>query len=521
MERWLVLGGAAAIFAGCVGNIGGDAGSDEVGGPDATPQCADGVGVTRVRMLNGREYGNTVRDLLGVSDTPEHSFPADPIVHFDNVAESLVASAALVDQQMRAAESLSLSADVMALTACGALDESGCIDAFIERFGRRAYRRPLDADEMAVLAGIFDDARARGRDFADSARLVIQTALQSPQFLYRIETTLGDDAEPVPVSPYELASRLSYFLWASMPDEALLDRAEAGDLSDPAVIEAEVRRMLDDARAEAMTDAFHALWLSLGRLDVTTKESDVHADFASIAPDMRKESIDFTAWAFWQGGGARSYLLSDQSFASPNLSSHYGDGERVGLLTLGSFLSFTGNPDRTSPTRRGAFIREQVLCQPPPPPPENVDQIQNDPGAGSTFREQLAEHASNPACSGCHQLIDPPGFGLEHYDTVGRYRELDNGAPVDASGELLSVSSEGPFEGARQLSERIADSEEYYACYATQWFRFATGRVESAGDACVLEALEASFRAAGDDPLELLVAIALSDAFRFKVMEAE
>lgn len=519
--RWtcalgLSLSVCGAAASGCIGHIGDDDSSTDEPGFDTQCAAAPDVEPTLVRMLNRREYANTVRDLLGVSTAMVDDFPADPIVGFDNRAESLVASSLLVEKHLDAVETFAADADLSALVPCAAPDS--CVDEFIASFGRRAYRRPLADDEIAVLRTTYQDAQAAGRSVDASIRLVIEAALMSPQFLYRAETTVSATGGLVPVEPYELASRLSYFLWASMPDDELLDAADAGALATPEQVEAQARRMLDDPKAHEVTKVFHDMWLQLYKLSGITK---VDPGYITLAPLFADETAQFVDYVFWGSAvGAREYLLSDVGFASGALAAHYGDSERFGLLTQGSILSLFSNPDRTSPTKRGKFVRQQLLCQPPPPPPANVPPLNQMGTNEGTLRERLSEHMQNPACKSCHQLIDPIGFGLEHYDTVGAYRTEDAGAPVDASGELLDVHpGAGTFVGARELSERLADTEEFYSCIAEQWFRFAVGRDDGPRDACTLDGVSDAFRASGDALPELLVAIARSNAFLLKNTE--
>lgn len=504
---------AFAAGGGCVGHIGDDPSMGEE--PGLSTQCAGAEPEpTIVRMLNRREYGNTVRDLLGVPSDITGQFPADPIVGFDNRAESLVASSLLVEKHFDAAETLAFDADVAPLLPCAAPDS--CLDEFIDSFGRRAYRRPLVPEEHAALRGIYDRARAADRDEDTAVRLVIQGALMAPQFLYRAETSLSESGGLVPVESYELASRLSYFLWASMPDDALLDAAEAGALSTPEQVEEQARRMLADPKAREVTQVFHELWLELYKLEGTTKNDTA---FDTLKTLFAEETASFTDDVFWNGT-VGDYLVSEQSFSNDTLNQHYGASERIGLLTQGSILSMYSNPDRTSPTKRGKFVRTQLLCQPPPPPPADVPPLESAGSIEGTLRERLAAHVTNPACSGCHRLIDPVGFGLENYDTVGRYRSEDAGLPVDASGELIDVDpGAGSFIGARELSGRLAETDEFYACVATQWFRFAVGRSEGKADRCAIDGLVNELRDSGDSLPGLLVAIVRSDALRLKNTE--
>ncbi len=539
-----MLGLALLVSAtACVGQI---TDPDEQGGSSTGPGkgrtrdglvCVEGAIEAEcglVRMLNRREYRNTVRDLLGVTPAELDGFPSDPIVGFDNHAASLVASPAFVDKQLEAAEALAAQADLAALAPCPSGDEAACADEFIASFGRRAYRRTPSEAERAILRGVYDSARAAGRSYDQAIRLVIETALQSPQFLYRVEASVTPEGGVVAADAFELASRLSYFLWASMPDDTLLDAAEQGELADAAKLEAEVRRLLADPKARATTTAFHELWLELYALDSVTKASEVIDDFSSLGLAFRAETTEFADWVFWgENGAAERLLVSNVGFLNAELKAHYGlnvagaDGsaleqvdlsgsQRVGLLTQGAFLSLFANPDRTSPTKRGKFVRQQLLCQPPPPPPDNVPALPVSSNKGKPIREMLAAHVEDPACAGCHSLMDPIGFGFESYDAVGRHRELENGVPIDDSGELLEVTSAGPFVGAAELSQKLSESDEYYECVATQWFRFALGRLEGKRDGCSLKAIRERFREAGNSLPELVVAVALSDSFRHK-----
>lgn len=541
---------AAAAAGGCVGQLGGETddadlpgagpggsvdedggtggeGSGEADQPICEGETPDTEPVV-VRMLNRREYRNTLRDLLGV-EVALDELPADPVVGFDNRAESLVASSALVEKQLAIAERVSEEVDASALLPC-----DGCVEEMVVELGRRAYRRPLEAQEVDALMGIHDRALEAGREPDHAIRLLLQGMLQSPQFLYRVERSVSGVGGVAPVEPYELASRLSYFLWASMPDDELLAAAASGALSTPKGVETEARRMLDDPRARAMTTAFHALWLKLDRLPSTTKDPALYPGYEELAPRFAEETERFADGVFWGDAGAEAYLVSSTTFVDATLAAHYGieappgdamapvDGgaQRFGLLTQGSILSTFSNTDRTSPTRRGAFVRAQLLCQEPPPPPEDIPPLPSSSGEGDTVRERLAEHTENPVCSSCHMLLDPIGFGLENYDTVGAWRDEDAGAPVDASGSIVGLGDEDrEFVGARELAEELVASDELYACVATQWFRFAAGREAGPRDACSTARIERAFRDAGDRMPDLLVAVAVSDAFRWKSTE--
>ncbi len=533
--------GSTSDTEGPDGGSGSDEGGSSTGdeGP-ADEACEDMLGVpSSIRALNRREYANTIRDLLGLDAATAaatvEGFPPDAIVGFDNHADALVASDLLVEQQFDAAESLAESIDITALVACepGA-SEDECAASWLATFGRRAFRRPLAADESASLLGVYQDARAAGRDFATAARMLLHAVLISPQFLYRAEQGIADLAGTAEVDAYELASRLSYFLWASMPDDALLQAAELGALATSTEIEAQARRLLDDPRARDTVAEFHRQWLELYRIPQVERDPALAPGFAELKPALVEETLRFVDHVLWSGDGrADTLLVSDTIVVNDALAAYYGvpgdhtadfarvpaTAERFGLLTQAGILAQAPNTDRTSPTRRGRFVRDQLLCQAPPPPPGDVPALPP-VDEDASMRERMAQHAADPACAGCHQLIDPIGFGLESYDLGGRFRTEENGAPVDASGEVTGVSVQpGAFDGARELSELLVATDEYEACVTTQVFEFAMGRTVALEDGCAMESLQAAMQATGGDIPELLVSIATSSAFRQRVME--
>ncbi|MBX5481710.1 MAG: DUF1592 domain-containing protein [Myxococcaceae bacterium] len=520
--------------------------SPEAGGPapsgDAgtVDPCADTQSApdAPLRRLTRDEYDHTVRDLLGDTSRPARAFPPDSEGNgFDNQASSQEASPALVEAYADAAEALAARADLASLLPCSPADigPEACGRAFIQHFGRRAFRRPLTADEQSRFEALFDDVRS-AEGFDAAARTVIEVMLQAPQFLYRIELggAPAEDTARVRLTGYELASRLSYFLWSSMPDDALLDAAARGELDTPEGIEAQARRMLADDRAREMVRRFAVQWLGLSHFDDVAKDPVRYPDFAAVKPLMQQEAALFVEHLSLDGTGDASRLFTAEStWANDALAQYYGlppvSGEafrevslkknaRVGLLTLGAVLSQYGKFDQSSPVLRGKFVRERLLCQSLPPPPGNVV-LDLPPPSTSTTRERYKAHAANPACSGCHALLEPVGFGLEHFDGAGRFRTEENGYRVDAHGEVISAGDlDGPFEGAGELSERLGQSRQVKQCLARQWFRFAVGRGEttSAPDQCALKRVDAAFAASGYDVRELLVAITLTDAFAYR-----
>jgi hypothetical protein len=521
-------------LAACVGQLG-DAPSD------STAQALDCEGIqpgsSPIRRLTRTEYNNTVRDLLGDTSGPADDFVAEEVsLGFDNQGAALVVSRLLAEQYMSAAEAISARAtrDLGALVPCGAMDDDdACAFAFIRRFAKRAFRRPVAADTEDRLRRLFEFGRDE-YDFETGIQLVIQAVLQAPQFLYRVEVGLPNPVAPgvVRLDAYEMASRLSYMLWNTMPDEELFAAADADQLDTPARIALQARRMLDDPRARRAVANFHVQWLGLRDIASTTKTAYPRFDPAYL--DLwKRETEAFLDHVVFDGEGDLATLFNaPYSMQNQELAAFYGvrgpkgdaferveldPAQRAGFLTHASILAVTSKPDQTSPIHRGKFVRERLLCQSLPPPPNNIVIVAPDLDPDLTTRERFAQHAEDAFCAGCHRLMDPIGFGFEHYDGIGSYRSRENGLPIDASGEILgSRDADGPFDGAIELAEKLAESDQVRECVATQWFRFAYGRGEQEEDRCAMAEVQAAFAASGYDIRSLLVALTQTEAFRFK-----
>jgi hypothetical protein len=544
---------ALGACVGVVGESGGDPATDPPPGsapPGSTPPgpgapMAPPVGPSRpkapLRRLSRAQYNNTVRDLLGDSSRPADAFLVEEIPgSFAGSAALAQASPAAVEQYRTAAERLATTAvtNLATLLPCQPqpATEESCARAFIADFGLRALRRPPTDQELAGLLDVYRKVRVEG-DFALGIQAVIGALLQSSSFLYRVElpppgAAMGSVA---PLGPYELASRLSYFLLGSMPDAALFTAAKAGKLATPADLEAQARRLLALPRARDNATEFFTQWLSLANLEGQTKDARLFPAFNdTLRAAMREETVRFTRWALFDADGRLDTLLtSPRSLVNATLAKLYGvtggadytltdlpAGQRSGLLTHASLLTLTAHSDSTSPTRRGKFVLDQVLCQSPPPPPPNVDFKLPPPMPGQSARQRFAAHTTNPACAGCHVFIDPIGFGFESYDAIGRFQATDGGQPVDASGEIKgSVDVDGPFVGAVALGRKLVGSNQVRRCLVQQWFSYAHGRPDEAGDAAsVAEALD-RFVAASGDVRELMVALVKTPAFRSLVVE--
>lgn len=499
------------------------------------------LGATPLARLTRTEYDHTIADLLGIDTHPGSALPPDGVSGlFAHNGEMAVSNYA-VEVYRDLAESLAAqaTADLAPLVPCDpvATGERECATIFVEQFGRRAYRRDLDDAQVERLLAIYDAGRDGGT-FAEGIRLVVEAVLQSPMFLYRIESGIPMPGEEVvALDDFEIAARLSYFLWRSMPDDALLDAASAGALDDADAIETQARRMLEDPRAERALLSFYGDLFELESVAAMYKDPELFADFsAELAADMRTELELFVVSALRDGDARMQTLLgSSHTFVNARLAAHYGlpapagDGfERVeldperfrGLLAKPILMSLAAHDQRTSPTLRGKLVRTRMFCQQlPPPPPDVVTDIPT-PGELST-REWVRQRLDNPNCSGCHQLMDTIGLGFESFDAIGRWRTEEDGAPVDSSGTLLGTDVDGEFVGVAGLAEKLVASEIVGACASQQWFEFGLGRAPATEDTCTTDALQTEFAASEQDVVELMVAIATSAAFRSRRPDTE
>jgi hypothetical protein len=522
--------------AGSAETEGGDEDDDE---PDAPAGCeGPNVGASVVQRLTRLEYDNTVRDLLGTDLRLASGFVAEEeALGFDNNGAALTVGELLAEQYLVAAEQLAAEAvqEIDALVPCEPdKGDEACARAFAAAFGQRALRRPLDPAQVDALMVAFDHGAAEG-GFVAGIELVIQAMLQSPSFLYRIERGEGGEGI-VALDDWEVASRLSYLLWNSMPDDALFEAAAAGQLRSRDEIRTQAERMLDDPRAESVVIDFHRQLLDLDALDGQAKDPTAFPEFSpAVAASMRVEAERFATDVVLHGDASWStLLLASHTFLDATLASYYGitadvgealvrvelpeGSHRGGFLRMGALHAALGKYATTAPVLRGKFVRTKLLCQTLPPPPDDVEFEPPDVDPDATARERYAEHTQSPACASCHVLMDPIGFGFEHYDGAGAWRAVENGFPVDASGDLVGTQdADGAFDGIEALAERLAGSEEARACLVTQWFRYAYGREVTRRDACTIESLDDAF--ADGDVRELVLALVQTDAFRFVKVE--
>lgn len=492
-------------------------------------------------LLTRAQYDATIADLLGDNTQPSQGFPAESqVAGFNNNTEVHIANPLLVEQLMSAAEGIAgraVAANLATLSPCtgtSTAEHAACGAAFVTAFGKRAFRRPLTLDEAQSFNTLFAGLNAT-QGYATAVELVLQAMLQSPQFLYRIDDARAATPESgaVPLDGYQLASRLAYFLTGSMPDAPLFSAADADALKSASEIEGQARRLIELPRAHSMVRDFNQQWLELDHFSgLARNPPDAATDVKSIGTDYRESLQQFLDHVFWEEGDLSKLFLSKVTYVNARLASLYGvpapvtgfaavsaaEG-RAGLLTQPGLMAMLAHSDQSGPVQRGVFIRQRILCLDVPPPPPNLNPVAPDPDPTLTTRARFAVHTASSACSGCHKLIDGTGFGFENYDQLGRYRSTENGLPVDAAGEMIGsgeAAVDGPFTGALELSQRLANSPRVAQCLATNWYRYAMGRVETAADSCSLLDVQKKFAASGGQFKELLVALTLTDAFRYR-----
>lgn len=421
-------------------------------------------------------------------------------------------------------------------------DEIGvaaCADEVLRAFARRAWRRPVDDEDAARLVALVEEGVAAGDDFEPALQTALAAVLLSPRFLFRVE--FDDDptsTDAHPLDDHELATRLSYFLWSSTPDDRLLAIADRGALQDPEVLAAEARRMLADPRSRALAENFAPQWLGTRALDVAAPDRSIFRVYdEELKAAMRCETETFFDALVVEDRPLTDVVAGDTTFVNERLANHYAiehapdagwtetslaDTQRRGVLGHASVLTTTSYPTRTSPAKRGKFVLEQLLCLPPPPPPPDVPGLPEDEVVDGdlSLRELFERHRSDPQCAGCHEMIDPFGFALERFDAVGRQRETDNGVAIDDSGLYLE-DPDAPFHGLVELAALMAQDAQVPRCVVEKTMSYALGRGLTSSDACVVDEVAGALAESGYATQDLFVRIALTDAFRARRGEPE
>jgi hypothetical protein len=494
-----------------------------------------------LRRLTHAEYAATLADLFPSLGIARPTLIKDPAQDgFENRAKLLNPSPLLVEQYSTTAIDVALKAIAKPSTILPctptAATEAACGAQFVETFGARVFRRPLTADEKKAWTDYLNAERAAGDGFMGAVQLTIENMLQSPQFLYRVELGVPDPAVPqrAKLTPYEVASRLSYLIWGGPPDAALLAKAQASQLDLPADREKEARRLLGDARSRTMFVEYHRQWLDLDRIDREPKDPKTYPTYDDALKSAMREESDRLVAAVMKGDGTlRSLFSSANTEVNAPLAKFYGVAapatgwapaalnptERAGFLTRPNFLAARAHMLQGSPPLRAIFILERLLCGTLPPPPADADLSEPATKAGTAKKtnRQLFEERIQPAvCNACHTAFQPLGYAFESYDAIGRYRTTDNGLPVDTRAQYRTAVVDWQFNDAIDLSQKLADSAPMQSCVARNWFAYAQGRDAGDADACRLQGLEATLAAAKGDVRELLVAMIKSNDFVYR-----
>lgn len=521
-------------------------------------------GYVMSRRLNQTEYNNSVRDLLGVDLKPGSIFPADGSggEGFNNNGDALFTSPILMEKYLEAAD-LVMSAvlhegKALPDAAKQAMSRNGITPAAIEKarqqllsvkpddklsprdaarqivssFTRRAFRRPVVEGEIERLLSMFDHAHKRGDSYEASLRLSLKAVLISPNFLFLVEPEPEQEGV-YRLGPFPLASRLSYFLWASLPDEELLSLAQSGKLHDRGVMRTQIRRMLADPRAKAMGESFAIQWLGLEPLGNTVKPDPKkypQFDDALLAA-MRDEAVYLFHDVVSNNRSLITLIDSDHTFMNERLAAHYGvkdvkgsamqrvtlaDRRRGGVLGLAAVHTVTSYPLRTSPVLRGKWVLEELLGSRVPPPPPNVPTLPADEEkhVGLTMRQQLEQHRKNPECASCHSRMDPLGFGLENFDAIGQYRTQISGEMIDSSGILPSGEK---FSNPQELKAVLLNKkEEIVRNLARKMLGYALGRSLNKFDQCVIDDAMKAMKADDYKAITLIETIVLSHPFQHR-----
>ena len=519
----------------------------------AGPRTASQAYPVTMRRLTHRQYNNTVRGLLGDQTRPANHFPSEDFVHgFKNQAEAQSIPPLLAEAYGAAAEKLAWNAfrggDRNSLIPCtpASADDPACRGTFIREFGLKAFRRPLRAEEAAHYEALFLKESTRAGDFLAGARIVVESILQSPGFLFLLEAAPDD-----PLYAYAMASRLSFFLWDTTPNNELLSQAAAGKLNTAGQVAGTARRMLNDPQARSSMEEFLGQWLRFGRVLTTIRDRRLYANFnAELAVAMTEETKRLFSHLAWEDRSFMEFFTASYGFLSTDLAEIYGfpapaeefarvefpaDTGRAGVLGQAMFHTVTSKPSDSSVTERGLFIRERFLCQtvPPPPPGLNTNLPPVSDEKPMTNRQRLDMHVTNPACASCHRLIDPIGFGFEQYDAIGRFREkhvltifpmrdekmkkikteeTKYELPIDTSAEVAGIANSS-FSSPKELGRILAGDAVCQKCVVKQLFRYALGRPETPADRETIERSFERFRNSQFRFRELVISIVTSKPF--------
>jgi hypothetical protein len=518
------------------------------GAASGGPGSESDPGSVAMRRLTNTEYCNTVHDLLGTSLRPCDDFPADGVANgFDTNAELQTISPLHIEMYEQAAEKL--VAELMALPATDArrtkivsctpdaAAPETCARQIFGAFASRAYRRPATDDEVARLVGLIATAKARGGTVTDGVALGLEATLLAPQFLFRPEVD-PDAASTAPhaLGDYELATRLSYSLWSTMPDDALFDAAGKGALHDRAGLLREVERMLKDPKAQALTKDFAGQWLRTRELPGHAVDPATYPGVDAPLRAAMKGEIELLFSAFVsEPRPARELLDADFTFVNDTLAKFYGlpapgtatltrtslaGSDRRGVLTRAGLLTVTSPPNGTSAVKRGVYVLGAMLCSPPAPPPDATPLV---PPTGDTthltMRDRLKAHRAQPQCAACHNAIDPIGLGFENFDGVGRFRTMDGDQPIDASGALPDGRA---FKGPTELAAMLSTDPKFEECLTKHLTTYVLGHAldDRSGSSAWIRRITDAARSSGGSVGAIVTSIVTSEPFTMRRGEA-
>jgi mono/diheme cytochrome c family protein len=501
-------------------------------------------GRVTLRRLNRAEYDNSIRDLTGLQIKLSTEFPSDDVGSgFDNIGDVLSLPPILMEKYLDAAQKVAdaVLSDPQAVKRVFPLEVSDeknieeviqVARANADGFARRAFRRPLTAQESDRFFELMQTTFQAGESRETILQTVISVVLASPHFLFRVEDDRKVTAVDgiAPLNSYELASRLSYFLWSSLPDERLSQLADEGKLLSAEERNAEVERMLADEKSQALVTNFASQWLQLRDLDTLSPDPNLFSEFdEELRKSMRQETELLFSYLLKENRSILELLGAEYSFVNQRLARHYGidgvdfdgfrrvslGGKRRGMLMHGSILLLTSNPTRTSPVKRGKWVLENLLAEPPPPPPPDVPELAAEGEQLGNLRQRMEQHRENPNCAVCHNKMDAVGFGLENFDAIGKWRENDGREPIDPSGELPGGRS---FRGPIDLVEVLAESKkrEFTRCLTGKLLTYALGRGLGVADRCTVNSIVEAMERDGYRFQSLVKAIVNSTPFTLR-----
>jgi hypothetical protein len=495
----------------------------------------------RLRRLLARQYVNAVESLLGPDAASIAKAPNDIASQgFESIgASTLTPSDSSLAAYEKSAQAVSqkVVADISkvpALIGCtpSGMADAACYTTMVKKLGKKAFRRTLTDEEVTRYVNLAMTTAGRYKNAYAGVAYTISALLQSPSFLYQVEVgeVDSDDGSRKKLTSTEIATRMAFFLTDRPPDEALIDMAEAGKLKTPEQIKAVALQLVESEGAKAALDAFYTERFKLSQLDTLAKDTKVFPNWKpEMAQAMKQESLLLLRDIVWtQNADYRGMFTANYAFVNSDLANLYGTPpvtsggfekrnlppNRMGVFGQASFLAIEAHPGTTSPTRRGRFVSERMLCTDIPPPPPNVvtDLPEPTPGMPQTMRQRLSVHNTNPQCASCHVRMDGIGLALEHFDAQGGFRQTDQGLPIDASGEVYEVAK---FDGLQGLANLVTSREELHRCWVRSLYRHATGHFEAEADEAALEDVDVKFSDSNYKLKQLLVEIVTSDAFRF------